>query len=56
MSEISIDHLSALIFSGPKTDKWSYGEIKRRTQLSWLQTRMWPSLYYLDGYLKPRTT
>ena len=56
MSEISIDLLSELIFSVPKTDKCSSGEIKRHTQLSWLRIRMWPSLYYLDSYLKPRTT
>ena len=32
MSEISIDLLSELLFSVPKTDKCNSGEIKRRTQ------------------------
>ena len=54
--EISFVLLSELIFSVPKTDKCSSDVIKRCTQLPWLQIRMWPSLFYLYGYLKPRTT
>ena len=53
MTKISIDLLSELIVSVPTTDKCSSDETKRRTQLPWLQIRMWPSLYYLDGYLEP---
>ena len=56
MSEISIDLLSEPIVSVPKTDKCSLDEIKRRTQLLWLQIQKWPSLYFLDGFLQLRTT
>ena len=56
MSEIYIDLLSELIFSVPKTDKCSSDEIKRRTQLPWLQIQLWLSLFHLNGYLNPHTT
>ena len=45
-----------MIVAVPKTDKCSSDEIKRRTQLPWLQIRKWLSLDYFDGYLEPRTT
>ena len=51
VSIISIVHLSELIVSVPKTDKCSSDEIKRCTQI-----RKWPSLFYLYGYFKRRTT
>ena len=55
VSKICIDLLSELSILVPKTDKCTSDEIKRHTQLSWLQIQKGPSLYYFNDYLKRRT-